>query len=529
LATGYDKLGKRDDARRTIDEIDSDAIDDPLIDIEKSFLDTGKPPPPSPPPTDELQHCLRMLDKHMEKIAASVRARDTLLDELLRTPNGHELNIARFAKLRDSFAASARAINAQAGASASPDVERVRFNGALMICMNEYSQFTSLYIDDVLFSDDSDAVFFWSNVLAMSPEAYVDDTIHNFTPSDRRVMGGVINSISDFKKYNDDLIAVDRQYFAKNAAMGCKPWQALHDRLTKAVGARYDAVATHGFDDAATQLARAIEAELADRRGFISRELKKLKPPVQSGPKQVTDTLNRAQAADIGELQRFLHGQAEQFLREQQELRQFLEAEQRNINALCEKVLNPTKSDQLAQDEWQNVLAHFSSDYDSDLDCDLEFGGVKVEWNEKEITKLSIKMENVKAKIDLNKRQVAYSGSWKWKVPGSASVEGAKNEAQISVSPNVIEKDGTLVGVGVDAQAEQDGLTVKGGVTLISDTNPNTGVKEPAVGFSGTAGFGGKVPGTDVEITCFPGKGTAKVYPRGLLQDAINYLVATNR
>lgn len=123
LATGYDKLGKRDDARRTIDEIDSDAIDDPVIDIEKSFLDTGKPPPPSPPATDELQRCLSMLDQHMRKIVVSVRARDRLLDDLLRTTKGHELNIARFAKLRDSFAASARAINLQAGASASPDVD----------------------------------------------------------------------------------------------------------------------------------------------------------------------------------------------------------------------------------------------------------------------------------------------------------------------------------------------------------------------------------------------------------------------
>jgi hypothetical protein len=256
--------------------------------------------------------------------------------------------------------------------------------------------------------------------------------------------------------------------------------------------------------------------------------LKKFKPPVQSWPKIATDTSNRVHAAEIGKLDGFLHARANEFLQQQQQLRQGLEAEQHSINNECEKVLNPSKFDQLAQDDWQNVLAHFSSDYDSDLDCELKFGGVKVEWNGKEITKLSIKMENVKAKIDLNKHQVAYSGTWKWEVPGSASSADAKDEAEVSVSPSVIEKDGSLVGVGVDAQVEQDGITVKGGVTLISDTNPNTGVKEPAVGFSGTAGLGGKVPGTEVEITCFPGKGTAKVYPRGLLQDAINYLVAAS-
>jgi tetratricopeptide (TPR) repeat protein len=169
LATGYDKLGKRDDARRTIDEIDSDEIDDPVIDIEKSFLDTGKPPPPPPAPTDELQRCLWMLDKHMGQIVAAVRRRDRLLDELLRTPNGHELNIANFAKLRASFAASVRAISALAGASAPPDLERANFNGALNICMNDYSRFTELDIEEVL--DETEHVFFWSNVLAMSPEA----------------------------------------------------------------------------------------------------------------------------------------------------------------------------------------------------------------------------------------------------------------------------------------------------------------------------------------------------------------------
>jgi hypothetical protein len=530
LATGYDKLGKRDDARRTIDEIDSDAIDDPVIDIEKSFLDTGKPPPSSPPPTDELQRCLWMLDKHMGQIVAAARRRDRLLDDLLRTPNGHELNTARFAKLRDSFAASARAINAQAGASANlnPDVERARFNGALMICMNEYSQFTELDIEDVL--NETEHVFFWSNVLAMSPEAYVDDTIHNFTPLDRRIMGGPLTSISDVKEHNDELIAVDRQYFAKNAELGCKPWQALHDRLAEAEGARYDDVAKHGFDAAATQLTRAIEAELADARGFIARELKQFRPPVQSLPKIATEAFNRVQAAEIGKLGQFLHARADDFLREQQALRSFLETEQNNINALCDKILNPPKINQLAQDDWQKVLAHFSSDFDSETDCDLEIDGAKVEWSDKEVKKLSLKFRDIKYKLDLNKREITVSRTWKWTVPESSSAPGADDDLEIGIVPSVIEKEGSLVGVGIDAQLEEGPFTAKGGVTLISDTNPKTGVKEPAVGFSTTAGIGfhGELGGIKGKVDCFPGKGTAKVYPRGLLQDAINYLVAAS-
>ncbi len=534
LAAGDDKLGKRADARQAIDEIDSDSIDDPVIAIEKSFLDTGKPPPPASPQTDELQNCLSRLDKHMAKIVASVRARNTLLDSLLHTPNQRDLDTSGFVHLRATMTAAIRTGNALASAAVSPTaaVKAIRFNSALLACMGAYATFTSMDIDDLLqvsSSSENTNVFFWSTVVGLSPDAYVDDTPHNYTPLERRVAGGPLNSISDFKIHRDDLVAALNQAHSYLTPTYCEAWQAIHDRLAAAEKARFDDAATHGIDDAATQWVSTVEAELADTEAFLSREAKQFRPPLQNWPKIAAGNVDRMQATNIDKLKVFVHARGDEFLREREALRHLLEEEQRNINAACEKALNPPNFDQLAQDEWQNVLAHFSSDYDSDLDCDLKFGGAKVEWNEKEITKLSIKMENVKAKIDLNKHQVAYSGTWKWEVPGSASSKNAKDEAEVSVSPNFIEKDGSLVGVGVDAQVEQSGITVKGGVTLISDTNPNTGVKQPAVGFSSTAGLGGKVPGTEVEITCFPGKGAVKVYPRGLLQDAVTYLVAASR
>ena len=120
LAAGDDKLGKRADARQAIDEIDSDTIDDPVIAIEKSLLDTGKPPPPASSQTDELQNCLSRLDKHMGQIVASVRARNTLLDSLLHTPNQRDLYTSGFVHLRATMTAAIRTGNTLANAGAAP-------------------------------------------------------------------------------------------------------------------------------------------------------------------------------------------------------------------------------------------------------------------------------------------------------------------------------------------------------------------------------------------------------------------------
>jgi hypothetical protein len=541
LAAGDDKLGKRADARQAIDEIDSDSVDDPVIAIEKSFLDTGKPPPPASSQADELQNCLSRLDKHMAKIVASVRARNTLLESLLhlQTPNLRDLDTSGFVHLRATITsgfAPLRATIASADASPTTAVKAIRFNSALLYCMSAYADFTSKDIDDLLqvsSSGEDTNVFFWASALGLSPDAYVDDTVHNYTPPERIVMQGELMSISDFKMHQDDLYAAIKQAHSSVTPTYCKAWQAIHDRLATAEKTHYDDAANHGIDDAATQWVRTVEAELADTEAFFSRETKLFRPPLQTWPKIAAGNFDRMQALNIERLKRFVHARGDEFLREQQALRKLLEEEQRNINGVCEKVLNPPNFEQLTQDEWQNVLAHFSSDFDSNADCIIKIDSAKIEFNEKENAKLSVKWADINAKLDLITDQLTTEPKWQWEgtVAGSESSQDAGDEAKVGVTASSVIKDNLLVGATVGAQAEQGPITAKGSVTLMSDTNPNTGVKEPAVGFSGTAGLGihGQLGGIKAGVDCFPGKGSATVYPRGLLQDAVNYLVAASR
>ena len=402
--------------------------------------------------------------------------------------------------------------------------------------MNAYATFTSMDINDLLqvnSSSENTTLFFWSTVVGLGPDAYVDDTEHNYTPTERRVGGGSLDSISDLKMHQDDLRAADKQAHSTITPTYCKAWQGIHDRLATAEKARYDDAANHGIDDAATQWVRTVETELADTQAFFSREVKYFKPPLQNLQKISADNFDRMRAATIEKLKVFVHARGDEFLLGQQRLRNLLEEEQRNINVECGKVLNPPNFDRLAQDEWQNVLAHFSSDFDSNADCIIKIDSAKIEFNEKENAKVSAKWGNVNAKLDLmtNARTTERKWQWEGKVAGSESSEDAEDEAAVGVTASPISKDNLLVGVTVGGQAEQGPITVKGNVTLMSDTNPMTGVKEPAVGFSGTAGIGihGKVGGIKAGVDCFPGKGSATVYPRGLLQDAMNYLVAASR
>jgi hypothetical protein len=542
LASGYARLGKRIEARQVIDEVTNDVIDvDPVIYIEKSFLDTGKPPPPSPPPEDELKRCLSVADSHAGRIVAGVAARDRKLDQLLNTPNRREGIIAGFVQSRAKEVAALQAMNDKF--SATPE----GFDSALAYCVTWYSLLTLQDIDNVLAWAHTEAVFFWSDVLRTGPEVFAGDTDHGQGQNYGQALG--LTSLADFRRWHDEMQAANDQHIKDDKVCMeirgpqdnrpclhdaqfayCKVWQEIHDRLATSEEERYNNAA-HGFDPAATRLVWAMQDELADAQGFISQEIGKFKPAsqqfVQMTMKGLTDSFNKMQTMELGKLDRFLRGEADWFLFSQKGLRQFIEGEQQNINIACEKVLNPPKLDSPGQDEWQKVLAHFSSDFDSNIDCYVEIDSAKAEWDQREKRELSGKWKNIKAKFDLSSHKLTITGNWKWTLP---STEDIPEEGEVTVSPSAIVKDGSLVGAGVDSQVTEGPMIVKGGVTLLSDTNPNTGVKEPAVGFSATAGLGlhGKVAGTKVGTACFPGKGTAKVYPRGLLQDAINYLVAVS-
>lgn len=228
-----------------------------------------------------------------------------------------------------------------------------------------------------------------------------------------------------------------------------------------------------------------------------------------------------------------MHARGDEFLREQQALRHLIEEEQRNIKQVCGKVLNPPVRPAHPRRMAKRTGAHFSSDFDSNADCIIKIDSAKIEFNEKENAKLSVKWASINAKLDLMTDTLTTEPKWQWegKVAGSESSEDAGDESKVGVTASPILKDNLLVGATVGAQAEQGPITAKGSVTMMSDTNPNTGAKEPAVGFSGAAGIGihGQLGGIKAGVDCFPGKGSATVYPRGLLQDAINYLVAASR
>ena len=238
----------------------------------------------------------------------------------------------------------------------------------------------------------------------------------------------------------------------------------------------------------------------------------------------------RLQAGEIAKLNQSLQLRARLFLGYQQALHQFLDGEQRYIANLCETVLNPPNLDGL--DEWEKVLAHFTSDFDPTWDCDLEFGldkvvGVKFDWSDTKFKNLNVKLLNVKYKIDLTSRRVTVDGTYDWE--GASEIDIDK----VSGKPNVVQGNEQLVAAGIGAEGQEGPFFVKGNVTVISDNNPNTGVKEPGVVFTGSEGIGlgtrkGALGGLAGKVRCFPGTGTVKVYPRGLLQDAVNFLVAAS-
>jgi len=563
LAAVEAALGDRGAAKAAIDEIANDALGDPMIDIEQSLLDTGKPPPPAPRPVEPLQRCAADLDRHMESVIAEITRRDVKYTQLAQlahdayfdgpvADNAQRQREATLARLKTMIQKAAAAPRSDGGMS---------FNAALSYCVLQYFLFTGIAAHNYL--NFPQAVMLWARALQISPEGFIADMASPATLGSPSV-----ESAATRKQYADDIRTNDRTNDSNKCPSGpgnqacadamklahCTKWQSLFDGFSDATKQRYDAAA-HGFDNAAVEALRAVYVKVDDARGFAIRNFRYVKPgPRMPNGDSFGAGLVKGLKNDIRlvvdplltrDADRFLQEQGRNFSRNRENALARLDSMQKTIDDHCTKVIYKSVFDELereAYDEyqkelWDRLAADIKTDYDGKIDCTIELGGMTLDIGE-DGTKLSSKWQNFKAKLD-DTGEVKVSGSWKSgplgvNVDQSGKVQisggtkgglGGEGEGEAGIGGGITVQGGEITGASIGGSVDPGGIEGEGSITIFSDRHGESGSSEPALLVKGSVSVGGSVEGVG-SVKCTPGEFSAEIYPRSFVADAVTYVLS---
>lgn len=552
-------MGKRADAREAIDAAEAAAPNDAMIDIEKSFLDTGKPPPTVAQPTGPLEKCAAELDRHMSNVANVMTSLQESWDKLEKISYRGYLDIAKQGV--ETARGQVHEAIARAAAQGSSDVSF--FNNALSHCVTWYGTFTNYALEAL--RDARESMFFWAQAVGMTPAGLSDDTVTNQHP------GTFVTVLSKdyMKTFADARGAALQQRNVENEACPtgagaapctqrnqmkyCSAWQSAHDRYAAEAEKRIN-LAERGFDPTAAGYMLLVKQYVVDARSFAARQFRNLK---QGGPKIFRGNETNAQmvlenygpkgssnfdqnlAGSVARAGEFVRRQASGFERDESFTKTWIARDQRDIDQACtpedrQAELNALQQ-ALWQASWDKLTGDVATSFDANSDCSGNLDGILFDVKEDGGASLGAKWQTIGAKIS-NTGEAEIAGSWEPKGEasnaagepnaGGVGAEGGEGgEGSASIEPKVVIKGGTIVGVGVGGGYEQGPIKLSGDATYLTEPDEGSGRDEPSVVFTGTASIGLSAGGA-ASIWCNPGSGSLKVYPRSFVKDATAWIMA---
>jgi hypothetical protein len=304
-------------------------------------------------------------------------------------------------------------------------------------------------------------------------------------------------------------------------------WEARQRR-------NYNAAA-QGFDRVALDFLRWVEGEIANARSFAARYARELKagkpdfpgpdgqpmPQKQWALSQInvvyrTILLEPYLTSGTNGVDDFNAAQARWFEREKQWFEKAAEEGRQSVSKRCGPVLLREALEALLQEQWEayrqelwdRMAANVEASWDPRVNCEGKVDGFTVSIDDRGFDSLSAKWKNVGASLD-SSGKLKLSGSWKYK--------------NVSFGVKKTIRNGQVVSTSVGASGSSrvaPGVSAKGGVSIVSDGSRG----EPAIAFSGSLELGFERGGASV--SCTPGSGSFKVYPRAFTQAAIAYALA---
>jgi len=534
LAVAHEKAGDIAGARAAIGQARRLDPEDPMIEIEHSFLTTGKPPPPVSPPREAAKRCYADLELHARSIHARVEAQHARLDRLAGIDARTQAFAGAWERIYEPALAAVRSL---IEAPAQRGYEALWNNQSLVQCITIYFTFTDFLLASVV-RDSATTITFWAAAMRLDPAVFVRETTNPDVPNptlhsasrlpstaaDRALSGANDEATRQYWRDIEGCNATAPELAANNA---CRD-RALRRECTTNIAdfeewearqRRNYNTAAQSFDRVALDLLRWVEGEVVNARAFAARYAQELKagqpnlsqinlvyrmvllePNLTSGASGVDD---------------FNAKQARWFEREKQWFEGGAEQSRQSLSQRCGPVLLREALEALAQEQWDayrqelwdRMTANVEASWDPRINCDGKVDGFTVSIDDRGFNSLSAKWKNVGASLNASGK-LKLSGSWKYR--------------NVSINTQTTVQNGQVVSTSVGAGGSYPvvpGVSAKGGISIVSD-----GGREPAIAFSGSLELG--FERGSARVSCTPGSGSFKVYPRAFTQAAIAYALA---
>ena len=525
LAVVDERLGDAAGGRQMMQQAQTLAPDDRLIETETSFMTTGQPPPAPPPDPDDLDGALRELETHTKAALDLMKTEAQAIDRSLPgAPAGRYYDID--AKLIDNLLETVRTQVRQARAAPSA-LRQTMINSALSVAISSYAQVSDTlltYISGV----NGSSLLFWADVLGMDSALLGSESHRDAT--EWNMHGGPALATSAHDDYQSGLDAARKQrpstcpaddpHCVRADARYCEAWKQLYERW-ETVSRERSNTAAHNFDPNATRLVIQAENELLQVRDYAVRQLAKMR--FQNDVEQkarlqgVNQAVRRVYDDHFGSAGTvaFLRERAQWFQDERSALDEELSREREEMQKTCgpaERAL----LELLAQEQWQAYLDYLGRrlnwdiqpKVESELPCEGSIGPVTVSTDFEDLGsgrgKLDLKW---KPRLLDGKVEGFDGGSTKYSGTGSAGV-------------------GVGIGQGSDASLGGGGsygpFAGKVKVTLTTSVNPWNNQEYMGIKLKGSQGFALKEG--KFGIACYPNSGSVTFYPRAFYDDAVKYL-----
>lgn len=550
LAAAQEAAGDAAGAREAIAQARRLDPEDPMIEIEHSFLTTGAPPPPVPPANDAGERCLADLQRHAERVYAQVEAQQDRLDRLTGLDSREQAFAGAWETIYLPLLTATRAMLDQPAAVPAA----LYHNMVLAQCITHYIAFTALLLDSVV-RDSGTTLTFWAEAMRLDPPVFVRDIVNQDVPLAEAMVFSVnrLPSTAVDKALSDKDKAASEQYWRDidvcngiddmDASNACRrealraecaanvanfeEWAAKQGRNVETAG--------QNFDRVALDLARWVEAEVNAAADFAERYAQELRNdgPEMPGPDGQPASpaefalwqINLVYRSHLVEsylttgphgVDDFIAEQAQWFDMQKQWLEGGVESGRESLSSRCDAILNAEALQALAQAAWEayrqelwdRMMANVEAEWDPRINCEGKIDGYTVSFDDRGFDTLSAKWKSFGASVDKTGK-LKLSGSWKWK--------------NVSFSARTTLRDGQVVSTSVGASGSTrvaPGVSAKGGVSVVSDGSRS----EPAIVFSGSLELGFERGGAG--ISCSPGSGSFKIYPRAFTKAAVAYALA---
>ena len=568
LAVLHQTQGNNARARQAIQAAMQMAPDDPVIEIETSFINNGQPPRPQPPERDPdgLDEAIREIEEHGQRAVNLIKIQADELEGSLPDSNAHQ-----YYRIAADYVNNLIGIcrtQARAARTADSTLRQGMINGALGTCVSGYAQISDTLLS---FPDSTETngspLLFWADVLRIDSHTLSSEQEGGWPEAIRWSMHGLGPALSQpaeteyrrakdaaYREYNErDRACRDNPCKIREQARFCGIWKQLYERWEDASRQRHNAAA-RGFDRIATRTVMQAENEWLQVRDYAVRQLKKMRFQKMPGFDMEQMTLqginmairpvyerhvNRSENIHSGTVV-YLRERAQWFESERSSMERVLAGEAEAMQRTCGPAMRALL-ELLIQEEWQAYLDYLRDRLARDIDLKTETSEFPCEGS---VGPVSLMIDFEKGKIEgkwTAKEWGPFKGS-RGEIKGGVSVSGSYTRGKgfssgggvgFSGKTTAGDRAGTSgtydsSGGGVGAGGGIGPFAGKGKVSLTTKVNPYNNREYTGIKVKGSAGLGlgGKLRGKSAGVACYPSSGSVTFYPRAILEDAYRYMTA---